>query len=102
MEDEFYKSQEETLSSSHAKVNKDQNLEIFVSELSKSHVTQILKTFKPLEVLQKMDLFQLQEEMCNHSRKASPDDPLSYVKDLSCLVETVAQKEESYCKTVSF
>ena len=91
LKDELYQSQ--NVEQSQYTSEKNQTLEKFVSCLSSIKITQILQKFKPVDSFQQMSWTELQVELCNHSKQAAPDDPLSYVKDLTCLVETVAYSE---------
>ena len=92
MEDQLYQSQVQVKSQSLFQRNEE--LENFIAGLSSSKMIQILQKFNPAELFQQMSHTELQSELCDQSKLASPDDPLSYVKDLSCLIDTVTENED--------
>ena len=95
MEDEMF--QTPAHSSQHCtnqKTLKLQDLEKYIESLSSKEIESMLGNFGSEKSYEGMSYEGLQKELIKMANVVCPDDPLSFIKDLNCLMEPADQTED--------
>ena len=94
MEDEVFKSQANTTCQSQAirMLGEESALLDFTSCLPNRRIKLLLEQLDPTIPLQEMSCLELQTKLIEMAKTACSVEPLEFIKDLNCLVETIDQE----------